>query len=194
MNKYNYFFGFLDQRIQAAILLYYMVRKNRTYYMPFSEGITQYEFFSERAFNSANCFSSAESIEEYILKSCDKSTSDKKYIAKLMQEVEELMEEYNLFVNLIIVKVHYPGFTGLCPYICDLSDVDLCAHSYIRDIAESVIDPSTAQMFITDRLAQYVLREDYDAIYKHNLALLPPGLIQNLYRWADIFYSTTLMG
>ena len=112
--------------------------------------------------------SSAESIEEYILKSCDKSTSDKKYIAKLMQEVEELMEEYNLFVNLIIVKVHYPGFTGLCPYICDLSDVDLCAHSYIRDIAESVIDPSTAQMFITDRLAQYVLKEDYDAIYKHN--------------------------
>ena len=189
MNKYNYIFGFLDQRIQAAILLYYMVRKNRTYYMPFSEGITQYEFFSERAFNSTNCFSNAESIEEYILKSCDKSTSDKKYIAKLIQEVEELSEENNLFDNLIIIKVHYPGFTGLCPYIGDLSGVDLCSHSYIRDIAESVIDSSTALSLIADRLAQYVLGEDYDAIYNHNLALLPPGLIQKLYNWADDFYS-----
>ena len=110
-----------------------------------------------------------------------------------MTELEELDKKTDLFKDFIIIKVYTPSFIGLCPYIYDLSGLDLSANSFILNIAKSGIDESAITL-IAHRIAWHILGEDYEEIFQNRLPALPLGLAARIIEDARKLYVVTLTG
>lgn len=167
------------------------------------EDMGDFEVLSLKDFETIHCFDNVESLENYILHSYQKATavfklcifkSDSNLLGQLMEELEELDKTTDLFKDFIIIKVYTPSFIGLCPYIYDLSGLDLSANSFILNIAKSGIDESAIITLIAHRIAWHILGEDYDVIFQHNLSLLPPGLAARIFADAKILYDAIRTG